>query len=179
MKRETIRCLKLGAADNANGINAKIGAVSIDVVAGDVRPANVTIYNALDHKWVARRRANAEDGDINFPALAIFQFGQLQVLDVEVKTVVRDALIKVAFAWLLKENNPLEVTSAGDYYNRALLQWIHWFMRNDQSSAFRTRNGIIIRTLEELNQDDVTESWEAADCVAQTIATFRVRETQP
>lgn len=177
MKRETIRCLKLAAADGGNGINAKIAAVSID--AGDVRPANVTIYNDIDHKWVARRRANAEDTDISFPALAIFQFAPLEIIDVEVMTVVRDGLLKVGFAWLLKENNPLEAVSDGQYYNRALLQFLHWYMRNDQASAHRTRNGIIVRTLEEITQDDVHEDWDGAVSVAQTVATLRCRETQP
>jgi hypothetical protein len=179
MKRETIRMLKLGAADVTNGINAKIAAVSLD--AGDVRPAAVNLYNDIDHKWVARRRVSAEEtaAAITFPAFAIFQHGSVQVVDVEVETIVRDALIQVGFAHLVKENNPLEAISDGEYVNRAVLQFLNWVMRNDQASSFRTRNGIVIRSIDTLIQDDVHEDWDGAVCVAQTIATFRVRETQP
>lgn len=177
MKRETIRLLRAAAADGGNGINAKIGAVSID--AGDVRPANVTLFDDLTHQWVARRRANAADADLTFPAFAIFQHAPLEVRDVEVMTIVRDADLQVGFALLVKNNDALEATSDGQYVNRAVLQFLNWFMRNDQAGAFRTRNGITIRSIEKITQDDVHESWEGAVSIAQSLVTFRVRETQP
>ena len=81
MKRETIRMVKLGAADVTNGINAKIAAVSLD--AGDSRPAALNHYNDIDHKWVARRRLNAEDtGAATLPAMAIFQHGPVVFLPI-------------------------------------------------------------------------------------------------
>lgn len=177
MKRETIQCLKLGAADVTNGINAKIAAVSLDGV--DARPTPVTVYNDIDHPWVRRRHINAEDTDVMFPAFVIFQHAPIQVIDTEVRTIVRDAYITACLAVVLKGNNEVAMSSDGQYVARATLQFLHWFMRNDQTSGFRTRNGIIIRQLVELTQDDVEIKWGGATCFAPTIAKFRVRETQP
>jgi len=178
VKLETVRLIKAGLADVTNGINAKIAALTLD--GTDALPSNPTPYYDVDHKWLARRQINDDDtATITFPALAVFQFAPLRVLNPEVETVVRDAELQIAYAYLVKKQDSAAAVRDSLYFNRALLRWHHWFMRNDQTSAFRTKNGIIIRTVRELVQDDVLEEWGSADCVAATVATYHVRETSP
>jgi hypothetical protein len=178
MKLEVVRLIKAGLADATYGINAKIAALTLD--GTDTRPTVPNRYYDVDHKWLARRQVNDDDTDtITFPALAVFQFAPLEVLTPEVMTVVRDAEIQIAFAYLVKKQDSAAAVRDALYFNRALLRWFNWFMHNDQTSAFRTKNGVIIRSVENLQQDDVLEEWGSADCVASTIATFRVRETSP
>lgn len=176
MKLETVRLIKSGLADATNGINAKIGALTLD--GTDTRPANPTRYFDVDDKWVARRRIDDDElSVVTFPALAVFQFAPLVVADPEVHTVVRDAEIQVGFAYLIKKQDSAAAVRDALYFNRALLRWFAWFLSNDQTSAFRTKNGVIIRTVTEITQDDVFEEWGSADCIAATVATFRARET--
>lgn len=177
MKLEAMRMLKAGLADATNGINAKIAGLTIDT--GDVRPTNPTRYFDVDDPWVARRQLNAEDTDVTLPALAVFAVGPLDVGDAEVMTVVRDVEIKIGLAYLLKTQDSDEIHRAGLYFNRALLRWFTWFMRNEQSSAFRTKNDVIIRRVDGIIQDDKPEIWEAAVSIAQTVATFTLRENSP
>lgn len=178
MKLEVVRLIKAGLADATNGINAEIAALTLD--GSDTRPSNPTCYYDVDHKWVARRHIDdADSSNITFPALAVFQFAPLLVVDPEVQTVVRDVDLQIAFALLLNKQDSAEAVRHALYFNRALLRWFAWFMANDQSSSFRTKNGVIIRSVTELTQDDVQEEFGAADCVSATIATFRVRETSP
>lgn len=178
MKLEVVRLIKAGLADATNGINAKIAALTLD--GTDTRPSNPNRYFDVDHKWVARRHIGDDDAlTITFPALAVFQFAPLTAVDPEVSTVVRDVDIQIAFAYLIKKQDSAEAVRDALYFNRALLRWFHWFMSNDQTSAFRTKNGVIVRWVQELAQDDVFEEWGAADCIAATIATLRCRETSP
>jgi hypothetical protein len=178
VKLETVRLIKAGLADATNGINAKIAALTLD--GSDARPSNPSRYFDVDDKWVARRQI--DDGDtsnITFPALAVFQFAPLHVLDPEVQTVVRDVEIQIAYAYLVKKQDSAEAVRDSLYFNRALLRWHTWFMANAQASGFRTKNGVIIRYTTELTQDDAHEDWGSVDCIAGTIATYRVRETSP
>lgn len=178
MKLEVVRLIVAGLADATYGINAKIAALTLD--GSDTRPSNPTVYNDVDHKWVARRIIDdADSSNITFPALAVFQFAPLRAADPEVETVVRDVEIQIAFALLLNKQDSAAAIRDTLYFNRALLRWFHWFMGNDQSSSFRTKNGAIIRSVTELTQDEVEEPFGSADCVSATIATFRVRETSP
>lgn len=177
MKLETIRLIKAGLADATYGINAKIAALTLD--GSDARPSNPTRGFDVDDAWVARRKLNAEDTGVTMPALAVFQFQPLRVLNSEVHTIERDAEIDVAFAYLIKKQDADEVVRDGLYFNRALLRWFTWFMSNDQISAFRTKSGVIISSVTAIEQDDVVEDWGAAVCTASTTATFRVRETSP
>ena len=177
MKLEAMRCIRDGLADATNGINAKLAALTLD--GADTRPANPTRAFDVDDAWVARRSLNAEDTSVTLPALAVFQFEPLQVGNAEILTVVRDASVRVAFAYLLKKQDSDEAVRDGLYFNRALLRWFAWFMSNDQTSAFRTKNGIIIRTVTDIVQPDVVEDWGAAVCTAVTFGTFHLRETSP
>lgn len=178
MKLEVVRLIKAGLADATGGINAKIAALTLD--GTDARPSNPNRYFDVDHKWLARRQVNDDDtSTITFPALAVFQFAPLTFVDAEVQTVVRDADLQIGFAYLVKKQDSAEAVRDALYFNRALARWFTWFMSNDQTSAFRTKNGVIIRAVTELTQDDVLEPWGSADCVASTVATFRVRETSP
>jgi len=176
VKLETVRLVKAGLADATYGINARIAALTLD--GSDTRPSNPTRYYDVDDNWVARRQIDdADSSNISFPALAVFQFAPLRVVDPEVHTVVRDADLQLAFAYLVKKQSSAVAVRDALYFNRALLRWFTWFQANDQSSAFRTKNGVIIRRITELTQDDVHEEWGSADCIAATIATLRVRET--
>lgn len=178
MKLETVRLIKAGLADVTNGINAKIAALTLD--GSDTRPANPAPYFDVDHSWVARRSLTDADTQAvsAFPALAVFQSAPLRALDTEIETIIRDVEIQIAFAYLVKKQDSALAVRDALYFNRALLRWFAWFMSNDQASSFRTKNGAVIRYVTDITQDDVHEEWGAADCIAATIATFRVRETQ-
>lgn len=176
MKLETVRLIKAGLADATNGIAAKIAALPLD--GTDALPTNPTRYFDVDHKWLSRQKVSDEDtASISFPALAVYQHAPLSAVDPEVGTVVRDVDIQVAFAYLVKKADSAAALRDALYFNRAMLRWFGWFMSNDQSSGFRTKNGVIIRTARQLTQDDIERDWGSVNCMATTAATFRVRET--
>lgn len=179
MKLETVRLIKSGLLDGTNGIAAKIAALTLD--GSDARPTSPTIYTDVDDKWVARRRIDDSDSAISFPALAVFQHAPMVVVDEEVPTIVRDVDVSIAFAYLVKKQDSVVALRDVLYFNRALLRWFNWFMRNDQDGTFGTKNGVTIRSLRELTQDDAhdEETWASVDCIGATIATFRVRENSP
>lgn len=178
MKLETMRCIKAGLADGSNGINAKIAGLTLD--GSDARPSNPTPYFDVDHKWLARRQVDDEElATIAFPALAVFQNGPLNVMDVAVTTNVQDATLQVVFGYMVNKQDSALAVRDSLYFNRALLRWINWFRSNDQTSGFRTKNGIIIRSVLEITQDDVHQDFGSANLIAATAATFRVRETSP
>jgi hypothetical protein len=178
MKLETVRLVKAALADVTYGINAMLAALTLD--GSDTRPANPTVYTDVDHKWVARRKVDDVDtAAITFPALAVFQFAPLRCVDVEVRTIVRDADVQIAFAYVVRKQDSAAAVRDALYFNRALLRWFKWFEANDQTSSFRTKNGVTLRLLQELTQDDVDEDWGSVNCIAATIATWRVRENSP
>lgn len=176
MKLETVRLIKAALADATNGINAKIAELVLD--GTDSRPANPTRYFDVDDRWLARRQVNDDDLlTVTFPALAVFQFAPLEIITPEVQTYVRDADLKIAYAYLVKKQDSKVAVCDALYFNRALLRWHRWFMSNDQTAAFRTKNGIIIRWAGKIEQDDVDEQWGSANCIGTTVITYRVRET--
>lgn len=178
MYLETALMIKDGLADATNGLNAHIAALTLN--GSHTRPANPNRYFDIEHNWVARREVNEDDtATVTFPALAVFEAEPTQILDQEPMTDVRDAEVRVALAHLVKKQPSAATVRDALYAQRALLRWFTWFMRNDQSGAFRTKNGIIIRTIPEggLLQERVHEEMGAAVCVASTTATFIVRET--
>lgn len=176
MKLETMLCIKDGLADATNGINAKIAALTLN--GSDTRPANPTRGFDTEDAWVANRQWNADDPGVTLPALAVFQAAPIRVIDVEPETIVRDVELQLVYAYLVNKQDADEVMRDGHYFIRALLRWHTWFMRNDQAGSFRTRNGIIIRTTQDLSPDDAREDFGAAVSIASVTATYIVRETQ-
>lgn len=176
MYLETALMIQDGLADPTNGLNAKIAALALN--AGHTLPANPTRYFDFQDNWVARREVNEDDSTtVTLPALAVFEAEALDIVDPEPMTITQDAEVRVAFAHVVSKQPSAEATRDVLYARRALRRWFVWFMRNAQTSAFRTKNGIIIRTLQSLQQEIVREQMGTAICLASTTATFLVRET--
>lgn len=181
MKLETVRLIVAALADVTNGINAKLAGLTLD--GSDARPANPTVYDDVDHRWVARRRVDdAETANITFPALVVYQIGPLRALLEETPydhVVLRDAAIQIGFSYLTKKQDSLVVVRDALYFNRALMRWFNWFISQDPNSSTRTKNGVIVASCTEFTQDDVHQEWASVDCLATSLATLKLRESSP
>lgn len=175
MKLETIRCCVAGLEDATIGLGALLDAMTLE--DGDARPATPAVYDEFRHGWVARRTVPQEDSAITFPAIAVFTQSPLTT-DGEVHTVLRDASLTVAYAYLTRDVDSADARVAAELTQRVLLRHLKLFNANG-NVAMRTRNGVIVRECLELRLPPITENWEGAVCAAVTLADFSIRETEP
>lgn len=178
MKLETVRMLVAALADGTNGINAKIAALTLD--GADARPATPTVYNDVDHRWVARRRVDDADlATITFPALAVFQLGRMTAVLPEPYLPLRDADVQIGFAHIGKGQDSALALRDALYANHALMRWFSWFLSQDPNGATRTRNGVTVADCTGFVQDDVHEEFDGVDCLAQSVAGLVLRDSSP
>mgnify|MGYP001615747040 CR=1 FL=1 len=173
---ELMYMLNAGAEDATIGVNAQITGGS--VISGHAAPDAVTVYNQIEHSWVARRKLNTEDAGVTFPALAIFQGGP-GVLEPEVGTIYRRGDYPIVFAQIRKKSDSALGFRQAGYTNRAVYRFLRDFMENAQTATMRTQNGIIISQLTQLGEPPVIEDWDKVEVVAAVTATFKLRETSP
>lgn len=167
------------AADPTIGVNAMIAALALD--GSDPRPSAVTVYNAMDHGWVARRMVPEQGSGITFPALAVF-VSQPARLD-EVHTVVRDAHYPVAYAYVTLNSDSAKGNRDAAYTMRALLRTLRLFHAPTPTGAgLRQHNGIGIippNGPDATTQPPVYETWGSAIVTAVTQVEYLVRDTSP
>src|SRR5947209_8600308 len=99
MEIEAVRMCAAALADSVIGVNAMLDAVTIDDI--DTRPTPLTIYNSVDHRWVARKSVPEKDPNIVFPALAVLLSAPLSLR--EVGTAVRDGDVTIMFAYIERD----------------------------------------------------------------------------
>jgi hypothetical protein len=174
MELETISMCAAGAADGTIGVNTMIDALTIN--AGHLRPAHVTIYNSVDHGWVARRAVPEDGGGVTFPALAVLVAEPI-TLD-EVQSVVRDGHFPVGFAYLQKLSDSAKGNRDALYTSRAVLRFLSRFA-NNAAAVSRAMNGIQIVCPVDTKQPPVSEPWGGALVTAVTVVKWLVRETAP
>lgn len=175
MRLEAIRMHAAAAIDGGIGINAMIAALPIEV--GDTRPANVTVYNSMQHPFAARKTVGQGD-DISYPAIAIF--AQPSTVH-QVMTSVRDADIPIVFAYLVKKADSVVAQQDGAYTNRAILRFLRRLCDDSTGAAFRVRNGVqLINPVgdEGIRQGETIQEWDKAVAIAATEITWRVRDTE-
>lgn len=172
MRLETIRMNAAAADDATIGVNAMLAALPLD--GSDTRPPNVTIYNQVDHPWVARRAINLPGDAVTFPALAIL--AQPSTVH-QVMTSVRDAEIPIVFAYLVKADTAVNQRHAS-YTTRALMRFLRLFTDN-AGASFRARNGVqLINPMDDVRQGESIQPWDKALAIAATEITWLARETQ-
>lgn len=175
MELETIRCVVAGLGDGTIGINALIAALTLE--AGDARPPNLTIYNSVQHGWVARKAFALSGLNVTLPALAVFA-SDVEIKDAEVETAVRDGWVTVTLAHLAEKS----ATETGNYNalqtNRAILRFCKLFSANS-NLAMRTRNGVILQAIAEIKPDSIAAVKDDVFIGAATTVKFLVRETSP
>ena len=173
---ELVYSLNAGLEDGTIGLNAQFDTLS--VVSGHAVPPDVTFYNQIEHKWVARRKVTTEDTGVSYPAVAIFQSAPGSV-DGEVETIVRDGDWPITFAYLAKRSDSALGARDGGYTMRCLPRFLRDYMENSNVAA-RTVNGIIVsQIIGDLQVPPILEEWDKAEIVAALTATFRCRETSP
>jgi hypothetical protein len=170
---ETIRMSATAAADATIGINAMIDALPLD--GADTRPPHVTVYNSVDHPWVARREFPEQDPNITYPAVAVMLAQQLVVR--EVMTSNRDAEATVLFAYIERASDSAKLTRDTLYTNRAMLRFLTRFSSNASGSTFRSRGGVLMINPIKTDQGTTKESWGNATMVAATMVTWLIRDS--
>lgn len=174
---ELIYMLNAGLEDGTIGINAQFD--SFNVVSGHAVPPDVTVYNQIEHKWVARRQVNTDDGGVTFPAIAIFQPDPGRH-EGDVQTIYRKSDYPVVFAYIAKRSDSALGARDAGYTNRALLRWFRDFMDNSKTDTLRTQNGVIIsQVIGDITEPPVLEDWGKVEVLGALQATFRLRETSP
>lgn len=175
MMLESYRMLDAGAKDVTIGLNAMIAALALD--GSDQRPANVTIYNAADHPWVARKSFPANDPSVTLPAFVIAPGDPADIMP-EVETIVRDGHLHLVLAHISERADSAFAARDGMYVGRAALRFLKRF--NDNANiAFRTRNGIVMRSCTELRMPAVAALFEDRVVTAPLVLTYLVRESAP
>lgn len=178
MLLETIRAIAAAAADNTIGVNAQIAALTLDTHSpADTAPPNVTIYNAVDDQWVARRAIAENETDISFPALAIYLHSPAQ-LEAEVETITRDGEFPIGLAVLTKKSDSALGMRDSLYTTRAILRFLRQF-ELPANDTMRQRNGVHLLEITTLLQPQVYEAWGTAMVAGFVLPTWKVRETSP
>lgn len=172
MELETIRMCAIAAADPTIGVNAMLAALPLD--GTDTRPDPVTIYNSVDHGWVARQVAPEDGGGVTFPALAIL-IAEPIAFD-EVHTVTRDGHLPVGFAYVQNLSDSAKGKRDALYTNRAVLRFLTRFASN-ASAALRQRGGIGLINPSSTTQPPVNQQWGGGLVTALTVVTWFTRET--
>jgi len=173
---ELIYCINAGLEDATIGINAQFDGLT--VISGHAVPPDVTVYNQIEHKFVARRQINNEDTGISLPALAIFQAGP-GLIEPEVGTIYRMGEYPIVFAYIASRTDSALAARDGGYTMRCVKRFLRDFMENAQTPVLRTQAGIIVCQLIDLEEPPTLEPFGQAEVVASLVGTFRVRETLP
>jgi len=178
MELPVIRMCAAGASDATIGVNAMLDALTLD--GSDTRPAHVTIYNSVDHGFVARRKVPQDGGGIIFPAVAILIPDPVSLY--EVRTSVRDGVFPVGFAYLQKASDSASGNRDGLYTNHAIARFLTRFLApTAPSQALRTRAGVGIIGPSDLQnatrQPPVNIDWLGALVTAITTIDLLVRDT--
>lgn len=179
MELALVRALYTGLTDPTIGINAMIAGLTKDT-STDVLPSSVTVYNYVDHPWVARKKVNhdeVEAGHITFPSVAVF-LAQPPTIDPEIATVYRDGKYPVVLGYFTIEPDEVKRMRAALYVNRALLRFLTQFNSN-ANAAMRFRNNVNVYRALDITQVVPFVKWEAAILAAATQVTFHCREHQP
>lgn len=171
MKLEAIRLNALAAADPTIGVNAMLAALTL--MPGDARPDPVTIYNAVDHGWVARRTVPEDGAGVTYPALAVLLVKPAQ-FD-EVPSNVRDGHIPIGFIYLQKASDTSKGLRDAFYTELAILRFLAR-LESPAGDALRVTGDV------GLVYPDATESplyeatWGSALAVSATVVTWVVRD---
>jgi hypothetical protein len=181
MELEVVRAVSAGLQHATIGINAMIDALVIDTI-GDLKPSHVTIYNYVDHPFVARKKINhdeVESGHVSLPAVAVYLEAP-PTLEPEVGTIYRNGDFPVAISYVTIEPDEVKRMRDALYVNRALLRFLTQFNANaDPGRTLRFRNNVNLYLATGLTQYTPFVPWEAALLAASTLVTYRCREHQP
>lgn len=174
MELDVIRACAAAASDATIGINAQLAALPLD--AGDATPPQVTLYNSVDHGWVARQTAAESGSGITFPAVAIL-VAQPTTID-QVHTVTRDAHFPVAFAYVQRQADSAHGLRDALYTQRAILRFLTAFAApTPTGQSYRFRNGVGLVLPESITAPPTNQPWGAALVTSAVIVTWLVRET--
>lgn len=174
---ELIYSLNAGLEDGTIGVNAQFDA-PLTLVSGHAMPPDVTVYNQIEHKWVARRQVNTEDAGVTYPALAVFQAAPGSH-DGEVGTIYRMGDYPIVFAYVCKRSDSALGARDGGYTMRVLRRTLRDYMEN-ANVAQRTVNGVIVsQIIGRIEEPPILEQWDKAEVVAALTCTFRCRDTSP
>lgn len=180
MELEAIRAVYAGLTDPTIGINAMIDGLVKDTVTDNL-PAHVTVYNYVDHPWVARKKLNKdeiENGHVSVPAVAVF-LARPAAIDAKVQTVHRNGDFPIVVAYFTTEPDETKRMRDALYVNRAMLRFLTKFDDN-ANATMRFRNNVNLFTLQEpVTQTTPFVPWEAAILSAATEFTYHCREHLP
>lgn len=173
MKLETIRLVAAAAADPTLGVNAMLAGLTL--MTGDPRPANVTIYNAADHGWVARRMIPEEASGITFPALAVFLV-KSSTFD-EVPSQVRDGHLPIGLAYVENASDSAKGNRDAMYTEMAILRFLAR-LESPAADSLRQVNDVGLVYPDSTEQPPVDQPWGSGLVTALTITTWTVRDNR-
>lgn len=141
MHNETVRIVAdwlAGVTSAGDGVNALLAGVPRD--AGDPVPPGVTVYDATRTDWVAQRKIERADDDVQLPALAVLLLGAFE-MDGTVATAYRGGTPTVLVLYLHRELVTEAALTAAGTTLRAVRQSLHRLHANANAAA-RQRNQI-------------------------------------